>query len=75
MPVPFLSITWIATGCASLTKRATSASMTCSASGGAIILIEWPERAGAWAPPLDRHFQLSYDDDPARRVVEEMATA
>ena len=43
--------------------------------GGAIILIEWPERAGAWAPPLDRHFQLSYDDDPARRVVEEMATA
>jgi len=43
--------------------------------GGAIILIEWPERAGAWAPPLHRHFQLSYDNDPARRVVEEMATA
>ena len=41
----------------------------------AIILIEWPERAGAWAPPLDRHFQLSYDDDPARRIVEEMAAA
>jgi tRNA threonylcarbamoyladenosine biosynthesis protein TsaE len=38
---------------------------------GAIILIEWPERAGSWAPPLDRHFQLSYDDDPDRRVVEE----
>ncbi len=37
----------------------------------AIILIEWPERAGAWAPPLDRHFQLSYDADPARRLVEE----
>ena len=43
--------------------------------GGAIVLIEWPERAGAWAPPLDRHFQLSYDNDPARRVVDEMATA
>jgi tRNA threonylcarbamoyladenosine biosynthesis protein TsaE len=39
----------------------------------AIILIEWPERAGAWAPPLDRHFQLSYDGDDARRVVEELA--
>ncbi|HLZ45026.1 MAG TPA: tRNA (adenosine(37)-N6)-threonylcarbamoyltransferase complex ATPase subunit type 1 TsaE [Gemmatimonadales bacterium] len=41
----------------------------------AIILIEWPERAGVWAPPLDRHFQLSYDDDPARRVVNELAVA
>ena len=41
----------------------------------AIILIEWPERAGAWAPPLDRHFGLSYDSDDARRVVEELATA
>ena len=40
---------------------------------GAIILIEWPERAGAWAPPLDRHFQLSYDDDPTRRVVTPLA--
>ena len=41
----------------------------------AIILIEWPERAGAWAPPLDRHFQLSYDGDETRRVVEEMTHA
>ena len=39
---------------------------------GAIILIEWPERAGPWAPPLDRHFQLSYDADPARRVIDEL---
>ncbi len=39
----------------------------------AVILIEWPERAGAWAPPLDRHLQLSYDDDPERRVIEETA--
>src|SRR6266511_3109958 len=37
----------------------------------AIILIEWPERAGTWAPPLDRHFQLSYDVDPSRRRVAE----
>src|SRR5213595_2246874 len=39
----------------------------------AIILIEWPERAGAWAPPLDRHFRLSYDEEPTRRIVEETA--
>ena len=37
----------------------------------AVVLIEWPERAGPWAPPLDRHFHLSYDSDPSRRVVEE----
>ena len=37
----------------------------------AIILIEWPERAGAWVPPLDRHFQLAYDADDACRVVQE----
>src|SRR5438046_2019599 len=33
-------------------------------------LIEWPERAGPWAPPLDRHLRLSHDPDPAYRVVE-----
>jgi len=40
---------------------------------GAVVLIEWPERAGPWAPPLDRHFRLAYDADPAVRVVEEAA--
>lgn len=39
----------------------------------AIVLIEWPERAGPWAPALHRHFQLAYDADPARRVVNEVA--
>ena len=39
----------------------------------AIVLIEWPERAGTWAPPLDRHFTLGYDADPERRMVEERA--
>ncbi|MGH7674216.1 MAG: tRNA (adenosine(37)-N6)-threonylcarbamoyltransferase complex ATPase subunit type 1 TsaE [Gemmatimonadales bacterium] len=38
---------------------------------GAVVLIEWPERAGRWAPPLDRHLQLSFDADPDRRAVEE----
>jgi tRNA threonylcarbamoyladenosine biosynthesis protein TsaE len=41
----------------------------------AIILIEWPERAGPWAPPLDRHFQLRYGDDPDSRDVEETLDA
>ncbi len=36
----------------------------------AVVLIEWPERAGAWAPPLDRHLRLAHDPDPAIRVVE-----
>ena len=39
---------------------------------GAIVLIEWPERAGPWAPPLDRHFRLSYGDDPDTRDLEEI---
>jgi tRNA threonylcarbamoyladenosine biosynthesis protein TsaE len=38
---------------------------------GAIVLIEWPERAGPWAPPLDRHLKLAHDPDPGIRVVEE----
>ncbi|HYR31456.1 MAG TPA: tRNA (adenosine(37)-N6)-threonylcarbamoyltransferase complex ATPase subunit type 1 TsaE [Gemmatimonadales bacterium] len=37
----------------------------------AVILIEWPERAGAWVPPLERHLRLAYDADPAYRVVAE----
>ena len=37
----------------------------------AIVLIEWPERAEGWAPPLDRHFHLAHDADPDRRSLEE----
>ena len=39
---------------------------------GAIILVEWPERAGPWVPPLDRHFKLSYGDAPDVRNLEEV---
>lgn len=39
---------------------------------GAIVLIEWPERAGPWVPPLDRHFRLSYGGDPETRDLEEL---
>lgn len=34
------------------------------------LLIEWPERAGAWAPPATRRFRLSHLDDPSRRALE-----
>jgi len=37
----------------------------------AVVLIEWPERAGPWTPPLDRQFRLAHDPDPTIRVVEE----
>jgi tRNA threonylcarbamoyladenosine biosynthesis protein TsaE len=36
----------------------------------AVILIVWPERAGPWAPPLDRHYRLAHDADPDVRVLE-----
>ncbi len=39
---------------------------------GAVILIEWPERAGSWAPPLDRRFHLAHESDPDVRVLEEI---
>ena len=39
---------------------------------GAIILVEWPERAGPWVPPLDRHFKLSYGADSDSRELEEI---
>jgi len=38
----------------------------------AIVLIEWPERAGAWTPRLDRHFRLSYGADADTRELEEI---
>lgn len=38
---------------------------------GAVVLVEWPERGGAWVPRLDRHFHLAHDPDLAVRVVEE----
>ncbi len=35
-----------------------------------LLFIEWPERAGAYAPPADIHLRLSHAGDPDRRVVE-----
>lgn len=37
----------------------------------AILLVEWPEKAGHMMPPLDRYFYLSHDNDAAYRVLEE----
>lgn len=34
------------------------------------LLVEWPERAGAWALPAAIRIRLAHDDDPAVRLVE-----
>lgn len=38
-----------------------------------LLAIEWPERAGPWAPPPDVHFVLGHAADPARRTLERVA--
>ena len=37
----------------------------------AVLLVEWPEKAGHMMPPLDRYFLLSHDADPQFRNLEE----
>jgi tRNA threonylcarbamoyladenosine biosynthesis protein TsaE len=39
-------------------------------SEGDAVLIEWPERAGAWVPEPTMRFRLSHLDDPGRRALE-----
>ena len=34
------------------------------------LLIEWPERGGAWIPPATHRFRLFHVEDPDRRVLE-----
>jgi tRNA threonylcarbamoyladenosine biosynthesis protein TsaE len=35
-----------------------------------LTLIEWPERAGSFAPPPDRRLRLSHASQPDRRILE-----
>ncbi|MES2306124.1 MAG: tRNA (adenosine(37)-N6)-threonylcarbamoyltransferase complex ATPase subunit type 1 TsaE [Gemmatimonadota bacterium] len=37
--------------------------------GADLLLIEWPERAGAWAPPATARVQLDHTVDDLRSVV------
>lgn len=39
-------------------------------SEGDVILVEWPEQAGAWLPPPDRRFRLHHLADAGRRGLE-----
>ena len=39
-------------------------------SEGDAVLIEWPERAGAWVPEPTMRFRLGHLDDPGRRSLE-----
>jgi tRNA threonylcarbamoyladenosine biosynthesis protein TsaE len=38
-----------------------------------LLLIEWPERAGPYAPPPDLHLRLHHVADPERRRLERVA--
>ncbi|TFG43708.1 MAG: tRNA (adenosine(37)-N6)-threonylcarbamoyltransferase complex ATPase subunit type 1 TsaE [Gemmatimonadales bacterium] len=37
---------------------------------GDAVLIEWPEKAGAWVPEPTMRFRLTHLDDPGRRALE-----
>lgn len=37
--------------------------------GGDLLLIEWPERVGAWAPPATVRIRLEHDADEQLRVA------
>lgn len=37
---------------------------------GDAVIVEWPERAGAWVPPATHRFLLAHLADPARRALE-----
>ncbi len=39
-------------------------------SEGDVILVEWPERAGAWLPPPTRRYRLHHLPDPEQRGLE-----
>jgi len=39
---------------------------------GDAILVEWPERAGAWLPAPTRRFRLHHVADPDRRGLEDL---
>jgi tRNA threonylcarbamoyl adenosine modification protein YjeE len=34
------------------------------------LLVEWPERGGAWIPPATHRFRLQHVEDPERRELE-----
>ncbi len=38
-----------------------------------LLLSEWPEKAGAFAPPPDAHVRFAYAGHPDRRVLERVA--
>lgn len=36
------------------------------------LLVEWPERGGAWIPPATHRYRLHHVDDPERRELESL---
>lgn len=39
---------------------------------GDAVLVEWPERAGSWLPPVTRRFRLHHLPDAERRGLESL---
>jgi len=37
-----------------------------------LLLVEWPEKAGGYAPEPDAHLAFSHADDPEQRIVERL---
>ncbi|MFQ6045401.1 MAG: tRNA (adenosine(37)-N6)-threonylcarbamoyltransferase complex ATPase subunit type 1 TsaE [Gemmatimonadales bacterium] len=35
-----------------------------------LLMVEWPERAGTYAPPPNAHLQFSFGESPDRRTIE-----
>ncbi len=35
-----------------------------------LLFVEWPEKAGEYAPPPDAHVELAHGDDPDQRLLE-----
>jgi tRNA threonylcarbamoyladenosine biosynthesis protein TsaE len=40
---------------------------------GDVLLVEWPERAGAWLPAPTHRFRLHHLQDASQRGLEEVA--
>lgn len=38
-----------------------------------IVAVEWPERAGSYAPAPDVHLRFAYASDPTHRLLEQVA--
>ncbi len=53
-------------------EEALDLDLAATACGARLTVIEWPERAGAFAPAPDLHLRLGYSSRPDRRTMEQV---